>query len=264
MSKDVTDFVARLARAETRSAVWAATVAFFNGRGFEHLTFGRVRLRDGPVLDDMHTTLPIDYWRRWASEGWSRVDPAVLHERSSAEPHFQHVGRLDARRAPAGLRPMLEEVGRYRAPAMIVTPEPGSADGRLGSGGPEAGLLACGGRLTETEYDALLAQERDVLVLAAHLAMARMARFTGGVAVWPDGRDGPAAPGEAQRSPLSPRETDCLCWLARGLRNDRIAERLGVSAATVEMHLARARRKLGARTREQALARAILAGYVTP
>lgn len=264
MTKDVTDFATRLARAGDRDAVWAATVAFFNGRGFEHLTFGKVRLRDGPVLDDLHTTLPLDYWRRWAAEGWSRIDPAVIHARLSVEPHFQHVGRIDARRAPTRLRPFLEEVAGYRTPGMVVTPDPGSTAGARARAAPDVGLLACGGGLSETEYDALLARERDVLVLAAHLSMARMARFAGGVAIGPDGRDHPIANAGSPSARLSPREVDCLCGLARGLRNDRIAERLGLSASTVEMHLARARRKLGARTREQALARAILAGLIDP
>jgi DNA-binding CsgD family transcriptional regulator len=57
---------------------------------------------------------------------------------------------------------------------------------------------------------------------------------------------------------LSPRERECLAWLALGLRHDRIAEKLGITRPTVELHLANARRKLDARTREQALARAVV------
>jgi DNA-binding CsgD family transcriptional regulator len=46
------------------------------------------------------------------------------------------------------------------------------------------------------------------------------------------------------------------------MRYDRIAERLGISRPTVELHLANARRKLGARTREQALAKAVALGLL--
>jgi DNA-binding CsgD family transcriptional regulator len=46
------------------------------------------------------------------------------------------------------------------------------------------------------------------------------------------------------------------------MRHDRIAERLGISRPTVELHLANARRKLNARTREQALARAVAFGLL--
>jgi DNA-binding CsgD family transcriptional regulator len=65
------------------------------------------------------------------------------------------------------------------------------------------------------------------------------------------------------RPRLSPREQECLTWLAVGLRNDRIAEKLGISRPTVELHLANARRKLNARTREQALARAVAWGLLS-
>ncbi len=70
---------------------------------------------------------------------------------------------------------------------------------------------------------------------------------------------------EAERAiRLSARERECLLWLSRGLRNERIAERIGISPPTVELHLANARRKLAADTREQALARAIMLGIITP
>lgn len=63
---------------------------------------------------------------------------------------------------------------------------------------------------------------------------------------------------------LSDRESDCLVWLARGLRNDVIADKLGIKPVTVEMHIANARRKLAAATREQALVIAIQLGLVKP
>jgi DNA-binding CsgD family transcriptional regulator len=66
----------------------------------------------------------------------------------------------------------------------------------------------------------------------------------------------------AARPRLSPRERECMTWLAIRLRHDRIAERLGIARPTVELHLLNARRKLGAKTREQALARAVALGLL--
>jgi DNA-binding CsgD family transcriptional regulator len=63
---------------------------------------------------------------------------------------------------------------------------------------------------------------------------------------------------------LTRRERECLLWLSRGLRNDQIADRLGVSRATIEFHLANARRKLDARTREQALVKAVQLNIIDP
>lgn len=61
---------------------------------------------------------------------------------------------------------------------------------------------------------------------------------------------------------LSPRERQCLELLARGYRNEAIACELAISSVTVEKHLANARERLGATTRENAVARAIKAGLI--
>ena len=55
-----------------------------------------------------------------------------------------------------------------------------------------------------------------------------------------------------------------MLWLAAGLRTDRIAHRLGISPAAVDLYFANARRKLGARTRDQALLKAVMLGAVVP
>lgn len=52
---------------------------------------------------------------------------------------------------------------------------------------------------------------------------------------------------------LSPREAEVAALLAEGLRSPEIAERLGLSQRTVEMHRARLLRRLGARTAAEAI-----------
>jgi DNA-binding CsgD family transcriptional regulator len=64
------------------------------------------------------------------------------------------------------------------------------------------------------------------------------------------------------RSALTPREREVLSWLCSGLRTDRIAERMAIEPVTVTKHLASIRRKLGAKTREQAVAIAMLDGLI--
>lgn len=65
-------------------------------------------------------------------------------------------------------------------------------------------------------------------------------------------------------TPLSTREKDALLFLASGCRNDMIAHKMGVAEITVRQHLQTARKKLGARTREQALVKAMTLGYLSP
>lgn len=63
---------------------------------------------------------------------------------------------------------------------------------------------------------------------------------------------------------LVSREIDCLSWLSRGLRTADISKKLHISDATVCFHLNNAKKKLGATTREQAVARAIVLQIITP
>jgi RNA polymerase sigma factor (sigma-70 family) len=52
---------------------------------------------------------------------------------------------------------------------------------------------------------------------------------------------------------LTPRQRDILRLVQDGLTSREIAERLGIARPTVETHISAAMRKLGARTRRQAL-----------
>jgi DNA-binding CsgD family transcriptional regulator len=61
---------------------------------------------------------------------------------------------------------------------------------------------------------------------------------------------------------LTSREYDCLAHIADGLRTADIAHCLGIAETTVEMHLRNARSRLGAKTRDQAVAIAIRQGLI--
>lgn len=57
---------------------------------------------------------------------------------------------------------------------------------------------------------------------------------------------------------LTPREKDVMTCLAKGLHNTQIADRLGISEVTVRMHTTNARKRMGATTRAQAIALALV------
>ena len=61
---------------------------------------------------------------------------------------------------------------------------------------------------------------------------------------------------------LSARERECLLWLCAGFRVSIIAERLQISESAVNLYISNAKHKLGAKTREQAIARAIFSGQI--
>lgn len=62
---------------------------------------------------------------------------------------------------------------------------------------------------------------------------------------------------------LTPRQQECLTWLACGLNPQQIAEKIGISHHTVKMHIDSAKERLGATTRIQAVAKALTAGLIT-
>ena len=73
--------------------------------------------------------------------------------------------------------------------------------------------------------------------------------------VMSDARAGFAAASEPD-SLLTPRELEVLGAIGEGLTNKAIARKLGISLHTVKFHIESLFRKLGARTRTEALARA--------
>lgn len=62
---------------------------------------------------------------------------------------------------------------------------------------------------------------------------------------------------------LTKRELECLAGLASGMSFAGIATWLKISVPTVALHLSNARRRLGAHTREQAVAIAVKRNLVT-
>jgi NarL family two-component system response regulator LiaR len=74
------------------------------------------------------------------------------------------------------------------------------------------------------------------------------------------GGDGRAA--AAGGHDLTPRERDVLAQLARGLSNKRIALELGISPATVKIHVSSVLHKLGVADRTQAALAAVREGLV--
>lgn len=72
----------------------------------------------------------------------------------------------------------------------------------------------------------------------------------------------PAVEAGLERRSPSKREREVLALLARGSTDVKIAETLGLSPATVQTHVRNAKAKLGARTRAQAVALALVANLI--
>jgi len=73
-----------------------------------------------------------------------------------------------------------------------------------------------------------------------------------------------AAPAAAAASPLTPRETQVLQLIAKGLSYQRIAETLGMSPHTVTTHIKQIYRKLAVNSRGEAVFEAMQLGWLPP
>ncbi|MFD9318634.1 response regulator transcription factor [Streptomyces sp. NPDC060053] len=73
---------------------------------------------------------------------------------------------------------------------------------------------------------------------------------------------GPPQRSAGQPVALAPRELDVLAWVAAGATNAGVAERLGLRPETVKGYLRSAMRRLGARTRGEAVVAARRAGLL--
>lgn len=66
----------------------------------------------------------------------------------------------------------------------------------------------------------------------------------------------------ACRPVLTPRQRECLAWVRQGKSSTDIGDLLGLSAPTVDGHIAEACRRLGVRTRVQAVVEASVLGLI--
>ena len=166
---------------------------------------------------------------RYAREG--KVQPYRWGEGQTSFLMIEAERKTLALAAEAGLRSQIS----------MVAPDPS------GRGAPIGGMTI-GSSLRAGEYFRAIDGKESMLLSAAML--------------YHNSAIGEIRRHQVDAIPLSPRERDCMTYVARGLRTVRIAERLGLSEVTVELYLRNARRKLKAATTAQAVARAMIFGDV--
>ena len=138
---------------------------------------------------------------------------------------------------------MIDLFGQYQA---LILPLGDPATGK-------AAILSAWGDEDRGDFTAVVTENMATLHLAALFFLAMLD------ARWPS--TGPRDR-DARAPLLSDRERQVLSLYARGAQTAAVADRLRLSERTVREYLARARVKLGARSRSQAIARAVLDGLI--
>lgn len=191
------------------------------------------------------STMRQDFLEHYFAERFIDGDPFVSHLKTSMEPILAVPGSLTAedRVSPLSLRlnHSLHDAG-YRALYGVIMP----------GKDPSERLITT---FCTNESPELLGMERDGAQIRAALALigSFVSPPAAGEETWAD---------YERRRRLSDREREVLQLLADGHRNDRISDYLGISEVTVRKHFRSARGKLGAATRDQAVAIAARRGIV--
>lgn len=223
--------------------IWARSVEFTREIGALGLIAAEVDL-DGRSLVWMRSSLDPGLIATYEARGYILVDPVLHHALDIGGRLAHRVGLLTHATAPdplsLGLDRDLAAAGFDRIEGETTV---GGAPGhrRIIALGLPPGTID---DLHETTLRRLL-----MAIIATALPV-------------PDGPDAPGLIFTASAYRLTCRERDVLRQLASGLRNDAIAYNLGVAEITVRKHVASARDKLGAATREQAVAVALRAGVL--
>lgn len=230
--------------------VVTAYTDFLRDCGLDHFTLGFIEGRNGapPELAKVWTSLS----DAWMEEYYARDFPArdyVLHQigamnESRPLTSFDWGLHMADQSHAADARPVLRgaaDAGLGAAMSFVGRHVEDGRDRRF------AASFGCSSAPIEETRQRINARRNELVI--ASFAMAPLLA---------------PALDEAASEPcsLTGRERDVLARFAQGLRPDRIAERMGLSKRTVDMHAANARRKLGARTLAEAVAKGIRRGLI--
>lgn len=224
--------VEALDEAETADEAWSLGLAALKGFGIDKAIWMDGSGSRPPAL---RSNCPQDWLEAYGREVSSGGDPFVTYCLASARPVRTGVGYLDRygylSASEKGFIAQASEATATRTGTSVTT-----ARGRAGWN-----LMS---DMNETGFEAMFAEQGADLMLCAQVIHASIAADT------------------HARILLSARERDCLTLVATGCRMAEVAGRLDISEATVELHLRNARKRLGARTRDEAVARALISGAI--
>lgn len=222
-------------KSDAAQQIWHLTQDFFAGNGFDKLIY----LDKTPVRLTLLTTLPEEWTAHYHAHNYAAIDPFMTYCCTTYRPvstgiaYCHNYGYLTA---PA--KQLIREAADVGMIAGFST-----TTRKQGAAGVAGWNI--GSSLPGAEVDALRADREHALRLAAQHAHSMLSQALC------------AAQSLVQGQHLSRRETECMGLLTQGLRTKDIARQLGISPVAVDLYLSNARRKLGARTREQAVATAL-------
>jgi LuxR family transcriptional activator of conjugal transfer of Ti plasmids len=230
----VFDLLGRLSAEVTLSGVWNAYFAAAQRIGFSAgmaVELPSSRKLDAGMIADC---APPGWLAHYTAQGYEREDPLSSQIVSARHPFAWTMDDWNG-----NLTPLQKN---WRADNMGGGIYAGFTFGDRSGGGHQ--VIALGGPRSDIDP-----MDRFTLHFTGLEVLARMREI---------GLDLPPV-----ISPLSARETECLNWVAQGKSDWEIGCILSLSEKTVNAHIERAKQKLGAITRAQALVLALRRNLIT-
>lgn len=224
--------------------LWSKGLHLFEGVGSSHLTFGTAAISDlgAPIVK---TNMPTGLMDSYVSEKIYEHDPWMEHCAITAQTSHLDVcsgvtsGHTNIQNTMCS---MFEGDGVFQVSLFPC------------SSGPRVGGIVLYSSHREIPY---WQRDEDGRAYTQILVALFGARYR------PEAETDPSDQLYLIRQPLTVREREVLKWLANGLRTTEIAYKMKIAEVTVHKHLRTLRRKLNARTREQAVAIALRDSLLT-
>ncbi|MBD8893186.1 helix-turn-helix transcriptional regulator [Roseibium litorale] len=230
-------FIERIARETCPDSLWLAVTGFLAGNGFDKV----IRIRCCPQGVRVRTTMSEGFQAYYSENAFERDDPFLEHCLTApetvptGEDYLKDYSYLTERG-----QSLIRAAGEDGFRAGFSVPSPMHL-------GPVTIGWNLGSSLGRKDVESLR-RDREPLLRLALMAVQERLDF-------PQDALGSGLSQQARmQRVLSRREHQCLSLIADGLRIKAIAAELGIKPVTVDLHLANARKKLGAATREQAVA----------
>jgi len=239
ISRRAFDAVATAQHASTLSELNGVIGNTFKTLGFDiYLGVNAVDATGRPNVELLFGQAPDDWYAHYRDHGYEKNDGIIREMLRSTDPLFW--SDLAGRRTISDVElRVLNEAGEFGLKNGFMTPLH-NLDGSISA------VLLMGDSIDERDPD---------VRAAAHL----LSLYYGSIGR----RLMAASKGQRSRSrPLTPRQRECLLWVRMGKSSSDIGDLLGLSAETVNDHIAAACQRLGVRTRVQAVAEAAVHGFI--
>jgi len=233
LASAVYDLVGRIGAADSIAAVWSTYMGAARKAGFDHgiaaFDFEGGDLADFTFADSM----PEGWLHNYTASNYTNVDPLRRMNRNTPTAFSWDMAQWED--CPVAR----DWCADNRASGVVrgIT-IPDHSSGRLKI------ITLCGAKSGLHPHDRI----------ALHIAGLEMMNRVRELGIAP----------VRERPKLSPRERECLQWIAAGKTDWEIGEILSLSGKTVNIYVERAKQKLGVQTRSQAIVQALRGGLIAP